>query len=76
MMPFFESSEATNARARSRLCIAAELVDHETGKKALESERREDVAKRSVRTQVIGVLEALGSDEQHRQRPLRHLPPR
>jgi hypothetical protein len=30
---------------------------------------------RSVRTQVIGVLEALGSDEQHLQRPLRHLLP-
>jgi hypothetical protein len=30
-------------------------------------------AGRSVRTQVIGVLEAPGSDEKHLQRPLRHL---
>jgi hypothetical protein len=30
-------------------------------------------AETSVRTQVIGVLEAPGSDEKHLQRPLRHL---
>jgi hypothetical protein len=37
--------------------------------------RKEKKRGEGIRTQVVGVLEALGSNEQHLQRPLRHLAP-